>query len=53
MDEKNIELIDKALDLVIISIALLQEISGKSREEILDAIKSEEAKTDKLLEKLR
>lgn len=41
------------INLILRTIKLLQEVTGKSREEVLDAIKAESAKTDALLQKLQ
>lgn len=49
----TIDAIDKVTDIMLLSLILLQGITGKSREEILEAIKDESAKTDELLEKLK
>ncbi len=45
--------IDKIADILLISLMLLQEISGKSRAEVLESIKDEGIKTDELINKLR
>lgn len=49
----TIDTIDKITDILLISLMLLQQITGKSREEVLEAIKDENQKTDELLKKLR
>ena len=49
----TLETVDKIADILLISLMLLQQISGKSREEILESIKDEGVKTDELLSKLR
>ena len=46
-------LIDKTIDIILLSLTLLQQVSGKSQEEILEMIKEEGEKTDALLKKLR
>jgi hypothetical protein len=53
MDENTIEIIDKATDLIFLSLALIQLVSSKTPEEVLEAIKAEGQKTDELLAKLR
>lgn len=45
--------VDKITDILLISLMLLQQITGKSREEVLEAIRDEGQKTDELLKKLR
>jgi len=45
--------INKIADILLLSLILLQNITGKSRAEVLDAIKDESAKTDELIRKLR
>jgi len=49
----NYDLIDKATDLLFLTLMILQEVSGKTQEEVLEAIKTEGAKTDELLKKLK
>lgn len=53
MDDKTIVMIDRITDLVFMSIMILQEVSGKSQDEIISAIKEEGEKTDALLARLR
>ena len=48
-----VEIINRTADLLLRTIALMQQISGKSREEVLRAIADEGIKTDELLKKLR
>ena len=45
--------ISKLADILLLSLILLQQITGKSRDEVLEAIKDESAKTDELIKKLR
>jgi len=45
--------ISKVTDILLLSLILLQQITGKSRDEVLAAIKDESAKTDELIAKLR
>lgn len=45
--------IDKISDILLISLMLLQQITGKSRQEVLDAMKDEGIKSDELLKQLR
>ena len=49
----TIDTIDKVTDIVLLSLMLLQQISGKSRDEVLNAIRDEDGKTDELIKKLR
>jgi len=53
MSDDVIEVIDKLTDILFLTMWLLQQITGKSQEEVLTAIGSEGAKTDELLKKLR
>ena len=53
MDENYLNIVDKVSDIILMSLILLQEVSGKSREEILEAIKDEGIKTDDLIKRLR
>lgn len=48
-----IDAANKVADILLISLMLLQQITGKSREEVLEAIKDESARTNELLDKLR
>ena len=48
-----IDTVNTITDIVFLGLLLLQQISGKSKDEVLDMIKSEGAKTDKLLKQLR
>lgn len=50
--EKEI-IIRLLFDFIIRSIQVLQEISSKSKDEILELIKQESSRTDDLLKKLR
>jgi len=49
----TLDAIDKISDIILLSLILLQNITGKSREEVLQAIKDEGIKTDELIAKLR
>ena len=46
-------LINQIADLFILSLSLMQKITGKTREEVLAAAAKAEIKTDELLKKLR
>ena len=46
----TIEIIDKLTTLTILSLGILQKISGLSREEVLESIKKAELKTDSLID---
>jgi len=48
-----IDTVNGITDILLLSLILLQQITGKSREEVLQAIKDEGIKTDELLAKLR
>jgi len=48
-----VAIINQVSDILLLSVMLMQQITGKSREEVLDAIKEEGIKTDDLLKKLR
>ena len=50
---KVIDAVDKLTDILFLTLMLIQQISSKTQDEILDAIKTEGAKTDELLKKLR
>ena len=45
--------ISQVADILLLTIALMQRITGKTREEVLKAIKEEGIKTNELLKKLR
>lgn len=49
----KLEIIDRATDIIFLTLMLLQNVTNKSQDEILDSIKAEGAKTDNLLMKLR
>lgn len=49
----NVMIANLVTDIMLKSIILMQEISQKSREEVLSALKDEGIKTNELLEKLR
>ena len=49
----TLDTIDKVTDIVLLSLMLLQQISGKSKDEVLNAIRDEDGKTDDLIKKLR
>ena len=49
----TVAVISQVADLVLLSLALLQKITGKTRAEVLAACKAESTKTDELLKKLR
>jgi len=49
----NAAVVSKIADILLLSLMLLQEITNKSREEVLDMIKNESIKTDELLKKLK
>lgn len=55
MNEKidTIDAINKVADILLLSLILMQQLTGKSREEVLAAIADESAKTDGLISKLR
>jgi len=53
MDNEKLKMINTASDLVLLGILLLQQISGKSEAEVIEAIKAESDKTDTLLNKLK
>jgi len=48
-----IDTVNGITDILLLSLILLQQITGKSREEVLLAIKDEGIKTDELIAKLR
>ena len=48
-----IGVISQVADLLLMTLMLLQDITGKSREQILDSIMDENIKTDELLEELK
>lgn len=48
-----VTIINQIADIVLLSIMLMQQITGKSRDEVLEAMKYEGIKTDELLKKLR
>lgn len=48
-----IDTANKAADILLISLMLLQQITGKSKEEVLTAIKDESQRTDELIARLR
>ena len=48
----TIDQINTATDIIFLTLMLLQQITGKPAEEVLEAIKSEGAKTDALIAKL-
>lgn len=45
--------INKVADLFILSISLMQTVTGKTKEEVLKAAAEAEIKTDELIKKLR
>jgi hypothetical protein len=47
------ELADKATDLVLLGLLILQEVSGMSRQEVLEKIQAEGDRTDELKKQLR
>lgn len=49
----KIETINKVADILLLTLILLQGITGKSRQEVLNAISDESTKTDELIAKLR
>ena len=53
MDNNTLEIVDKSIDIILLSLIMLQNITNKSQEEILDLIRAEGRKTDELLNKLR
>jgi len=53
MSIETVLLIDKTIDIILLSLAMLQEVTNKPQDEILDMIKEEGEKTDELLKKLR
>ena len=46
-------MISQVADLVLLTVMLLQDITGKSRQQVLDAIMDENIETDELLKRLR
>lgn len=48
-----IALISQVADILLLTLSLMQKVTGKTREEVLKAIVSEEIKTNELLKKLR
>jgi len=55
MSEKidTIDAINKVADILLLSLMLLQQITGKSRDEVLSAIADESSRTDELISRLR
>jgi len=53
MDDKTIIAIDSITDIIFLSLMALQQITNKNQEEVLEMIKEEGAKTDRLLAQLR
>jgi hypothetical protein len=51
-EEKIILAADKLTDILLLTLLALQEISGKTQEEVLAAIEQEGKKTDALLDQL-
>jgi len=49
----TIDAIEKVTDILLLSLILLQGITGKSREEVFKAIDEESRRTDELLSRLR
>lgn len=45
--------INNITDILLVTLSLLQQITGKSKEEVLDAISKEDKRTDELIERLR
>ena len=53
MNEKELAMYSRALDAVLILLALATDVSGKSREQVLAEIPYAERRTDELLEKVK
>ena len=51
--EKIIEIVDALTTIAALSLAIIQQVSGKSDEDVMKSIQEQGTKTDELLKKLR
>lgn len=53
MEQDKLEAINNVIDMIVMALISLQEISGMSKDEIMNRVKTESEKTDNLIDQLR